>query len=113
VAKLYHTVRDNYAQTGLVQLAVWLIGEFGEMLVNGTCKNADGSQMVVPAEQILEMYERILADYGNGKVERGDIIIMWSLTALSKMSIRLGNDMLRSRIIESLKKFEGNANVEI
>lgn len=43
MAKIYHTVKDNFAQTGLVQLAVWLIGEFGEMLVNGTCKNADGT----------------------------------------------------------------------
>lgn len=59
------------------------------------------------------MYERILTDYGNGKVERGDIIVMWSLTALSKLSIRLGNDSLRPRIIENLKKFQGNANVEI
>ena len=97
----------------MVQLAVWLIGEFGEMLVNGTCKNADGTQMVVPAEQILEMYERILTDYGTGKVERGDIIVMWTMTALSKLSIRLGNDSLRPQIINNLKKFQGNANVEI
>ena len=34
VAKVYHLVKDNLEQTGLVQLAVWLIGEFGEMLVS-------------------------------------------------------------------------------
>ena len=96
-----------------MQLSVWLIGEFGEMLVNGTCKNADGSQMIIPAEDVLAMYERILGDYNSPKVERGEIIVMWSLTALSKLSIRLQNDMLRPRIIDNLKKFAGSANCEI
>jgi len=27
---------------GLVQLGSWLVGEFGEMLIDGSAKNADG-----------------------------------------------------------------------
>ena len=114
VAKVFHTVKDNFAQTGLVQLAVWLIGEFGEMLVNGSCKQPDGSPMVLNDSEIIDMYERILTDYGSGKVERGDIIVMWSITALSKLSIRLSSwASMKSRTLEVLKKYKGHANVEI
>lgn len=119
VAKVFHAVKDNFGQTGLVQLAVWLIGEFGEMLVNGTCKAADGSPMVLSDGEILSIYERVLTDYSNPKAERGEIIIMWSLTALSKLSIRLGQagrgdwGEVSTRILNNLKKYQGHPNVEI
>jgi len=68
---------------------VWLVGEFGEMLVNGTCKNPDGNPLIVPDHKIIGVMEQILNDH-NKKGERSDIIIMWTLTAISKLSIRIG-----------------------
>jgi hypothetical protein len=68
---------------------VWLVGEFGEMLVNGTCKNPDGNPLIVPDHEIIGVMEQILNDH-NKKGERSDIIIMWTLTAISKLSIRIG-----------------------
>lgn len=41
----------------MVQLAVWIVGEFGEMLVNGSCKNADGSPLVVEDSEILNCFD--------------------------------------------------------
>jgi hypothetical protein len=73
-----------------VQLGVWLVGEFGEMLVNGSCKNPDGNPIIVDDSEIVEIYEKILNEH-NKKGDRSDIIIMWSLTALSKLSIRIGS----------------------
>ena len=68
-------------------MGVWILGEFGEMLVNGTCKNPDGNAIVVDDSEIIGVYESILNDH-NKKGDRSDIIIMWALTALSKLSIR-------------------------
>ena len=68
---------------------MWLVGEFGEMLVNGTCKNPDGNPLIVPDHEIIGVMEQILNDH-NKKGERSDIIIMWTLTAISKLSIRIG-----------------------
>lgn len=73
-----------------MQLGVWLVGEFGEMLVNGSCKNPDGNPIIVDDSEIVEIYEKILNEH-NKKGDRSDIIIMWSLTALSKLSIRIGS----------------------
>lgn len=60
------------------------------MLVNGSCKNPDGNAIVVEDCEIINQYEKILNDH-NKKGDRSDIIIMWSLTALSKLSIRIGS----------------------
>ena len=60
------------------------------MLVNGSCKNPDGNPIIVDDSEIIEIYEKILQEH-NKKGDRSDIVIMWSLTALSKLSIRIGS----------------------
>ena len=90
VTKVYYAMKENLNQIGLVQLGVWLIGEFGEMLVNGSCKNPDGNPIIVDDSEIIEIYEKILQEH-NKKGDRSDIVIMWALTALSKLSIRIGS----------------------
>jgi len=115
-------MKENLNQIGLVQLGVWLVGEFGEMLVNGSCKNPDGNPIVVDDSEIIETYERILSDH-NKKGDRSDIIIMWSLTALSKLSIRIGSSTsmnpenasaaIQQRINKCLKDHTNHINVEI
>lgn len=96
------------------------MGEFGEMLVNGSCKNPDGNPIVVHDSEIIDIMQNILKDH-NKQGDRSDIIIMWTLTALSKLSIRIGQgsqdansfDSINNRIKDSLKTFQNHMNVEI
>ena len=74
----------------MVQLGVWLVGEFGEMLVNGTARDPDGNPIIVQEDEIIDVYEKVLEEH-NKKGERSDTIICWALTALSKLTIRLRN----------------------
>ena len=60
------------------------------MLINGSCKNPDGNPIIVDDSEIIDIYEHVLKDHSK-KGERSDIVIMWALTALSKLSIRIGN----------------------
>lgn len=39
--KVYFAMKENLNQVGLVQLGIWLIGEFGELLVNGSTTDLD------------------------------------------------------------------------
>ena len=116
-------MKENLNQVGLVQLGIWLVGEFGEMLVNGTCKNPDGSPLTVEDSVIIGIYEQILKE---DRGERNDIIIMWSLTALSKLSIRIGQSQLKlngnsdnlfvninQRIKKNIKAYTNHINIEI
>lgn len=88
VTKAYYAMKENTNQIGMVQFGVWLVGEFGEMLVNGTARDPDGNPIIVPENEILDLLEQILEDH-NKKGERSDTIICWVLTALSKLTIRL------------------------
>lgn len=55
-------MKDNLNQVGLVQLGVWLVGEFGEMLTNGSCKNPDGTPLIVDDFEIISIYEQVLKE---------------------------------------------------
>ena len=41
----------------MVQLGVWLVGEFGEMLVNGKAKDLDNNPIYIDENEIMSVYE--------------------------------------------------------
>lgn len=92
------------------QLGCWIVGEFGEMLVNGQAKGPDGEKVIIPETEIIETYELVLDEHDR-KGERSDVIISWALTALSKLTIRLSS--VQPRVKEILKSYSDHANVEI
>lgn len=103
-------MKENLQQIGMVQLGVWLVGEFGEMLINGTAKDPDGQTLIVDEEEITEVLDKVLQDH-NKKGDRSDTIICWVLTALSKLNIRLKTIAPKAR--DLIKQFADHMNVEI
>lgn len=110
VSKVYFAMKDNINQMGMVQLGCWLVGEFGEMLVEGTAKGPDGAPVQVSSEEIIEVYEQVLDEHDR-KGKRSDVIISWALTALSKLTIRLTNSLEKVR--EIVGCYTDHANMEI
>jgi len=45
---------------GMAQLGVWLVGEFGEMLVNGRSVDEVGNPLQVPVDEIIDTYVDVL-----------------------------------------------------
>lgn len=88
VAKVYFSMKDNIGQIGMAQLGVWLVGEFGEMLCSGKSVDEMGVRLQLPPDQVIDTYVDVL-DENDKKGKRSDVIIMWALTALSKLSVRL------------------------
>ena len=95
---------------GLVQLGSWLTGEFGEMLIDGSAKDPDGEPIIVSEQEILDVYENILDEHDR-KGERSDVIISWTLTALSKLTIRLKG--ANKRVRDIIETYKDHANIEI
>jgi hypothetical protein len=81
-------MRDNINQIGMAQLGCWLVGEFGEMLINGQAREEDDNVLRLTPEEIIDTYVDML-DENDRKGKRSDVIISWALTALSKLTIRL------------------------
>lgn len=95
---------------GMVQLGCWLVGEFGEMLIDGSAKGPDGEPVNISEEEIIEVYEQVLDEHDR-KGKRSDVIISWALTALSKLTIRLKNS--QEKVKEIVETYTDHANVEI
>lgn len=96
----------------MVQLGVWLLGEFGEMLANPSAVHTGAGEVpaAVPEDEIGEILARILSDHAR-KGERSDTIICWVLTALSKLTIRLKT--IQAQAKELIKSCADHMNVEI
>jgi hypothetical protein len=86
------------------------VGEFGEMLVNGTSKDTENNPIIIEQEEILDVFEKVLEEH-NKKGERSDTIICWVLTALSKLTIRLKD--ITGRVREIIEQYNDHMNVEI
>ena len=93
-----------------MQLGVWLVGEFGEMLVNGTSKDTEGNPIVIETDEIIELYEKVLEEHSK-KGERSDTVICWVLTALAKLTIRLKD--IQAKVKEIIEQYTDHMNVEI
>lgn len=80
------------------------------MLVNGTARGEDGAQMTVSSSEIIDIYDSILDEHDR-RGERSDTIICWTLTAMSKLTIRLSD--ITDRVKEITSSFTDHSNVEI
>lgn len=110
IVRAYYAMKENLNQVGMVQLGVWLLGEFGEMLINGAASEPDGNSIVVEEAEIAELLQQILEDHAR-KGDRSDTIICWVLTALSKLTIRLKTISVKAK--DLIKQFADHMNVEI
>ena len=66
--------------------------------------------ITIPEEEILDCYENILDEHDR-KGERSDVIISWTLTALSKLTIRLKR--ANKRVKDIIETYNDHANIEI
>lgn len=94
----------------MAQLGCWLIGEFGEMLVNGSGVDETGQSVKITPDEIIDTYVDVL-DENDRKGDRSDTIISWALTALSKLSVRLTG--MHEKVKELIEGYSDHANVEI
>ncbi|OWK09475.1 AP1G2 [Cervus elaphus hippelaphus] len=85
VRRLYSALAEDISQQPLVQVAAWCIGEYGDLLLEGTCEETEPLQ--VEEDVVLTLLERVLQSHMSLPATRG-----YALTALMKLSTRLHGD---------------------
>lgn len=103
-------MKENMTQIGLVQMGSWLLGEFGDMLIDGRCKNFDEEVIQETPDDLIELFECVLDEHDR-KGRRSDVVISWVLTGLSKLYIRIPS--MQKRINQIVDSYTDHANVEI
>ena len=105
VHKLYHAVKDNVGSAGLVQLAVWAMGEYGTALIHQTVQGPDGVESSVTEQELCEYLGELLA------LRPGDTTRQYLLTALIKLTVRLPGS--KGRLIDLISSETTAMSVEI
>ncbi|XP_057399339.1 AP-1 complex subunit gamma-like 2 isoform X2 [Balaenoptera acutorostrata] len=98
VRRLYSALAEDISQQPLVQVAAWCIGEYGDLLLEGSCEETEPLQ--VEEEEVLALLERVLQSHMSLPATRG-----YALTALMKLSTRLRGDN-KAAILEKIPLVE-------
>ncbi|XP_045697046.1 AP-1 complex subunit gamma-like 2 isoform X3 [Phyllostomus hastatus] len=98
VRRLYNALAQDISQQPLVQVAAWCIGEYGDLLLEGSCEETEPLQ--VEEEEVLALLERVLQSHMSLPATRG-----YALTALMKLSTRLRGDN-KAAILEKMPLVE-------
>ncbi|XP_077170000.1 AP-1 complex subunit gamma-like 2 isoform X2 [Paroedura picta] len=96
VQQLYEALAQDISQQPLVQVATWCIGEYGHLLLAGSCEEVAPKQ--VDPEEMLSLLERVLQSHLSLPATRA-----YALTALMKLGTHLqGNSINRIRRLVSI-----------
>ncbi|XP_012589513.1 PREDICTED: AP-1 complex subunit gamma-like 2 isoform X3 [Condylura cristata] len=95
VCRLYSALAEDISQQPLVQVAAWCIGEYGDLLLEGSCEETEPLQ--VGEEEVLGLLEKVLQSHMSLPATRG-----YALTALMKLSTRFHGDNNRIRQVVSI-----------
>ncbi|XP_065796587.1 AP-1 complex subunit gamma-like 2 isoform X3 [Muntiacus reevesi] len=104
VRRLYSALAEDISQQPLVQVAAWCIGEYGDLLLEGTCEETEPLQ--VEEDMVLTLLERVLQSHMSLPATRG-----YALTALMKLSTRLHGD--NNRICQVMSIYGSCQDVEL
>ncbi|UZJ54989.1 hypothetical protein CBS101457_004309 [Exobasidium rhododendri] len=107
--RLYAALHRDFSQESLTLAAVWVIGEFGEILLQGGSFEDEDLVREVYAKDVVDTLASVLeSPYANSHIRQ------WVLTSLAKLTARVGNDgVIQARIASLLHDFDTSVDVEL
>jgi AP-1 complex subunit gamma-1 len=107
--RLYAALHRDFSQESLTLASVWVIGEFGEILLQGGSFEDEDMMRQVDAKEIVDTLASVLeSPYANSHIRQ------WVLTSLAKLTARIENDgASQSRIKKLLHEFDTSVDVEL
>ncbi|KAF9025605.1 clathrin associated protein complex large subunit [Haplosporangium bisporale] len=108
VQKLYTALKEDISQESLTLAGVWVIGEYGDILVRGGSYEEEELAKEVSESDVIDLLESILAGPFANQVLREYII-----TALMKLTSRFSSSSSSERVKQLLAGFSTSIEVEI
>lgn len=107
--RLYAALHRDFSQESLTLASVWVIGEFGEVLLQGGSFEDEDIMRNVHAKEVVDTLASVLdSPYANSHIRQ------WVLTSLAKLTARVGNDgASQARIVKLLHGFDTSVDVEL
>ncbi|KAF8945747.1 clathrin associated protein complex large subunit [Haplosporangium gracile] len=108
VQKLYSALKEDISQESLTLAGVWVIGEYGDILVQGGNYEEEELAKEISEPDVIELLESILAGPFANQILREYII-----TALMKLTSRFSSASSSEKVKQMLAGFSTSIEVEI
>ncbi|KAI8599905.1 putative gamma-adaptin [Dissophora ornata] len=108
VQKLYGALKEDISQESLTLAGVWVIGEYGDILISGGSYEEEELAKEVTESDVIDLLESILAGPFANQVLREYIV-----TALMKLTSRFTSASSSERVKQLLVGFSTSIEVEI
>lgn len=105
--RLYSALRKDLSQTSQTLAAVWVLGEFGETLLEQGAFTDDDGRHDVSAASLIDLLTSLLESVYADAVTRE-----YTLTALAKLSARIHDARQQARIEEVFARYSDAVDVE-
>ncbi|KAL2641623.1 hypothetical protein R1flu_009210 [Riccia fluitans] len=106
VRQLYRAMQRWSGQEGLAQVALWCIGEYGEMLINHLNELPGEEPLTVTESDAVDVIETVIKDVRSSSNTQA-----FALTALLKLSSRFSSTT--QRIKDLIKPHKGSLTLEL
>lgn len=109
VQQLYSALRGDFTQEGLSLASLWLLGEFGHILIRaGNYTAEDGTAQEVSEEAVVTIIENLLKS-----AYASDVVQEYGVNALVKLSTRINDSNQKERVRRILESYASSLNVEV
>ncbi|CAJ0843182.1 4509_t:CDS:10 [Entrophospora sp. SA101] len=108
VQRLYSDLKDDISQESLTLAGVWIIGEYGDVLIKGGNFEEEGLVKEVTEPDVITLIESILAGPYANQITRE-----YSVTALMKLTSRFTNSSVIQTIKSIIERYKSSIEVEI
>lgn len=107
--RLFAALHRDFSQESLTLASVWVIGEFGEILVGGGSFEDEDLVRQVQPKEIVDLLSNVLdSPYANSHIRQ------WVLTSMAKLHVRLAGDSASQNLItQLLHRYETTVDVEL
>ncbi|KAH8921390.1 Adaptor protein complex AP-1 gamma subunit [Atractiella rhizophila] len=109
VQKLYAALKADVSQEALTICGLWVMGEFGEILLQAGTYEEDEQQKEVRESDVMDLVETIV-----GSPYSNPMIRQYGVMTVTKLSTRFSSDPVQlNRIKAILSKYETSLEVEL
>lgn len=109
--KLYAGLKRDLSQRSLTLSALWLVGEYGDLLIkSGNFTDEDSGEIIQvgQGEPVVDVIEAVLASpFAN------DVVQEYAINSLIKLSARSSNSVIIESIRRMLRSRESSLNTEV
>lgn len=107
--RLYSALHADFSQEGLTLASVWIIGEFGELLMQGGSMEDEELVRDLKPKDVVDLVSSVLdSPYATSQIRQ------WVLTSLAKLAARFAFDSTQStRIQQILSRYETSVDLEL